>query len=409
MKKCLHAGTAALLVLGASGFVHLPARRHFQPVATARSARRAAAKSTFAPRGSTTRLFSAAADKAALKEGGEGEEEGEEEDEPATEEDCSPIFEDACLVEEDAALMSKRAKMKKLLGTKPVQLTMYLFLWYFFNAGFNVSNKQVLNKFPHPWIVAWFQLATGLLWVLPSWKTGIRQAPIVDRKLLLLFLPIALLHSSGHAAQVASMGLGTVFFTHVIKAAEPLVGTLVVLFATGKIAPWYVNICLAPVVGGVAYAAGKPGMRFDVSDLWSLPSILALLSTVSNRSRLPFFRLLPPPTPRAELDSLARSLTHSLDNATNLSLTLPSLPPSMFVCLFVFLFVFSKGRIRHREAPREESDEPRYEEGATTGRREQLRATDVLLVGGAVSAIPPARRQELPPDLQRHGRGQARL
>ena len=77
------------------------------------------------------------------------------------------------------------------------------------------------------------------------------------------------------------MGLGTVFFTHVIKAAEPFIGTLVVLAFTGKIAPWYVNICLAPVVGGVAYAAGKPGMAFDISDLWSLPSLLALLSTVS--------------------------------------------------------------------------------------------------------------------------------
>lgn len=192
-----------------------------------------------------------------------------------SEDDCSPIFEDACLIEEE------KQGIAKLLERKPVQLSFYLFLWYFFNAGFNVTNKQVLNKFPHPWIVAWFQLATGLLWVLPSWKTGIRQPPIVDAGLLKLFIPIALLHSSGHGAQVASMGLGTVFFTHVIKAAEPFIGTLVVLAFTGKIAPWYVNICLAPVVGGVAYAAGKPGMAFDISDLWSLPSLLALLSTVS--------------------------------------------------------------------------------------------------------------------------------
>ena len=92
---------------------------------------------------------------------------------------------------------------------------------------------------------------------------------------------IALFHfrcAGGHAAQVGAMGLGTVFFTHVIKASEPFIGTLVVLAFTGKIAPWYVNICLAPVVGGVAYAASKPGMGFNVSDLWSL--LLSVLLSV---------------------------------------------------------------------------------------------------------------------------------
>ena len=118
------------------------------------------------------------------------------------------------------------------------------------------------------------------------------------------FLPIALLHSSGHASQVAAMGLGTVFFTHIIKAAEPFIGTIVVLVATGKIAPWYVNACLLPVVGGVAYAASKPGMGFDLSTLWAVPSLLALASTVAFaiakvRRRPPSPPALSPPsTPR---------------------------------------------------------------------------------------------------------------
>merc|ERR1711871_1170271 len=82
-------------------------------------------------------------------------------------------------------------------------------------------------------------------------------------------------------SQVASMGLGSVFFTHVIKASEPVIGTIVVLAFTGKIAPWYVNLCLLPVVGGVAFAAMKPGSVFDLSLLWSLPSLLAFASTVA--------------------------------------------------------------------------------------------------------------------------------
>lgn len=75
------------------------------------------------------------------------------------------------------------------------------------------------------------------------------------------------------------MGMGTVFFTHVIKAAEPVIGTLVVLLFTGKLAPWYVNLMLTPIVGGVAYASIKPGTAFDISSLVSTSALLALVST----------------------------------------------------------------------------------------------------------------------------------
>ena len=35
------------------------------------------------------------------------------------------------------------------------------------------------------------------------------------------------------------------------------------------------------MVGGVAYAAMKPGASFDISDLWGTPALLALGSTVA--------------------------------------------------------------------------------------------------------------------------------
>lgn len=58
----------------------------------------------------------------------------------------------------------------------------FLGLWYAFNAGFNVSNKQLLNQFPYPWIVSWCQMAAGLLFVLPAWASGVRAAPVVDSR-----------------------------------------------------------------------------------------------------------------------------------------------------------------------------------------------------------------------------------
>lgn len=166
-----------------------------------------------------------------------------------------------------------RSKILPLFG--------FLSLWYAFNAAFNVQNKIILNSFPYPWAVSWVQLASGVLFLLPVWGFNLRTRPKVDWSLLLKFAPIAALHCSGHGLQVASMGAGSVFFTHVIKATEPLIGMLVVFLFTRKIAPWWVNVCLLPIVTGVAYAAGKPGSALDLSDLCGFASIAALISTVA--------------------------------------------------------------------------------------------------------------------------------
>ena len=61
-----------------------------------------------------------------------------------------------------------------------MRIVSFLTLWYAFNAGFNVTNKQLLNQFAFPWVVSWFQLAIGLLYVLPAWKTGIKKPPKVS-------------------------------------------------------------------------------------------------------------------------------------------------------------------------------------------------------------------------------------
>ena len=155
-----------------------------------------------------------------------------------------------------------------------------LLLWYLFNGFFNVANKRLLNGFDHPWLISWVQLATGILVVVPAWALGLRKPPRVDGAVLRKFAPIAALHAGGHALQVAAMGAGSVYFTTVIKATEPLIGTLVALAFTGKIAPWWVNLTFAPIVGGVAYAAAKPGAATDLSDLLSFAALASIVSTV---------------------------------------------------------------------------------------------------------------------------------
>jgi len=55
---------------------------------------------------------------------------------------------------------------------------------------------------------------------------------------------------------VVSLGAGAVSFTHIVKAAEPFFSTAVQA-VMGNVAPLSVNVCLLPVVGGVAIASMK--------------------------------------------------------------------------------------------------------------------------------------------------------
>ena len=46
-----------------------------------------------------------------------------------------------------------------MAGSDMGKLGLFIFGWYAFNAGFNVTNKQILNQFNFAWIVSWLQLA----------------------------------------------------------------------------------------------------------------------------------------------------------------------------------------------------------------------------------------------------------
>ena len=153
--------------------------------------------------------------------------------------------------------------------------------WYGCNAFFNVINKEVLNIFPYPWVVAWLQLLAGVCMICPAWATGLRKAPNIDVAFIGgNFVPMGVLHSVGHAAQVFSFGAGTVFMAHVIKALEPIIGTIIGVAFLGQRPSLATNASLLPIVGGVVCAAMKPGASLDVSDLFGAASKAALTSTV---------------------------------------------------------------------------------------------------------------------------------
>lgn len=155
----------------------------------------------------------------------------------------------------------------------------YFVLWYLFNIGYNIYNKQALNALPFPWSIATIQMATGILYFVPLWLTGVRKAPRLSFKELKTLLPIALCHTGVHVGAVIALGAGAVSFAHIVKASEPVVTCGANALLLGEILPVKVYATLLPIIGGVAVASMKE-LSFTILALAS-----AMLSNVSSSLR----------------------------------------------------------------------------------------------------------------------------
>lgn len=167
--------------------------------------------------------------------------------------------------------------------TNPIMETLqtgtYFALWYFFNIGYNIYNKQALNALAFPWTIAALQMATGIFYFVPLWITGIRKAPKLSGSDLKTLFPIALCHTGVHVGAVIALGAGAVSFAHIVKASEPVVTCLLNAIFMGQILPLPVYLTLLPIIGGVAIASMKE-LSFTFLALAS-----AMLSNVSSSAR----------------------------------------------------------------------------------------------------------------------------
>lgn len=129
-------------------------------------------------------------------------------------------------------------------------------VWYAFNAGYNVYNAFMKRDFQFPYSTATAQLFIGLLYAIPLWLSGLRKMPILNTDDLLQILPIAFLNALGHTSTVvATFEKGGGSFTHVIKAAEPVVSVLLG-FLVNKVVPKpFTFLSMLPITYGVAYAS----------------------------------------------------------------------------------------------------------------------------------------------------------
>ena len=160
-----------------------------------------------------------------------------------------------------------------------LQTGVYFALWYLFNIGYNIYNKQALNVLSLPWTIATLQMATGLGYFVPMWLLGLRKAPKLSLSDLKTLLPIALCHTGVHVGAVIALGAGAVSFAHIVKASEPVVTCGLNALLLGQVLPLPVYLTLLPIIGGVAIASMKE-LSFTVLALAS-----AMLSNVSSAAR----------------------------------------------------------------------------------------------------------------------------
>ena len=150
---------------------------------------------------------------------------------------------------------------------------------------YNISNKKVLNWFPLPWFVSWFQLLVGVLWVIPIWLLRLRKAPVVPKEALKDMLPISIGHIVGHVSTVVSLGAVAVSFTHVVKSMEPFVNVVGSAVFLNSVFPFPVYASLLPVVAGVIMASVS-----EVSFTW-LGFLSAMTSNFAFTARNIFSKL----------------------------------------------------------------------------------------------------------------------
>ncbi len=134
-----------------------------------------------------------------------------------------------------------------------------LILWYLISAYYNIYNKRALTELPLPWTVAALQMGTGMLIFSPLWMLKLRCSPAEsvaewtslakDLSLVSLFTTLS------HIAGVVSLGLGSVSFVQVVKAAEPLFTALIsFIWGTGSLS-WLSYLAMIPIIVGVSIAS----------------------------------------------------------------------------------------------------------------------------------------------------------
>ena len=139
-----------------------------------------------------------------------------------------------------------------------LKIGLYFALWFVLSVGYSISNKKVNNLLGGcAFSVATSTVAVGSVFVSALWVTGLRSAPRVPLAALRTLLPIGLCHALGHLLGTYSVAAGTVSFTQIVKAANPVYVCVLSTILLRQAVSLRVWLSLIPIVGGVALATVK--------------------------------------------------------------------------------------------------------------------------------------------------------
>lgn len=144
-------------------------------------------------------------------------------------------------------------------------LVVYVFIWYASNVRYNIVNKMLLKSLHATVIIAWAQLAFGVVVAVCLWRCGVLPTPSVSRGDILALVPASMAFAAGQITTQAALTLGHVSLTHVVKSVEPVVNAIFSALFLGECLNPFTYLTLVPIVLGVCLTANSWG--FDVSTL----------------------------------------------------------------------------------------------------------------------------------------------
>lgn len=168
---------------------------------------------------------------------------------------------------------------------KGVKLFAKVILWYFLSSVYNIYNKKALLQLGDmPWTIATIQMGMGLLIIVPLWVTGLRKHSFDSIKSITQYLRLISVESAFqvmcHTAGVIALGLGSVSFTHIVKAGEP--------FFTATLSYLILNQSLRlPVIGSLIIIISGVCLSSASEATFSWPCLLAgLASNIFSAARV---------------------------------------------------------------------------------------------------------------------------
>jgi len=137
-------------------------------------------------------------------------------------------------------------------------------LWYAANIFFNIWNKQVLKAYAFPITGTFVQFFIGSCIAGAMWLLRIKEAPKVDKDVIIGILPLAAVHTLGNLLTNLSLSAVSVSFTHTIKAMEPFFSVMLSWLFLGSVPTLPLLVTLLPIVGGVALASfSEPSFNWN--------------------------------------------------------------------------------------------------------------------------------------------------